>query len=98
MEKHLQELIHEVCESLPTRDVEITNVFDLRRFAQMAHYAWKQEIGFHPDMFTNALKATELFKNLPEEDIKAKALKLCSKADFAKSMFHAAFDLVKLSI
>ena len=64
----------------------------------MVHYAWKHNLGFHPDMFQEALKATELFKSLPEEEIDAKSDELCLQADFAKSMFHAAFDLDKLSI
>lgn len=98
MEKHLQKLIHNVCNGFPTRDVEIINVFDQRRFALMAHYAWKQGIGFHPDMFMDALKETELFKSLSEKEIEAKAHKLCNQADFAKSMFHAAFELENLSI
>ncbi len=98
MEEHLQELIHNVCNGFPTRDVEIINVFDQRRFARMAHYAWKHGIGFHPDMFMNALKETELFRNLSEKEIEAKAHELCNQADFAKSMFHAAFELENLSI
>ncbi len=84
MEEHLQELINNVCGGFPTRDVEIINVFDQRRFARMVHYAWKQGIGFHPDMFMN--------------EIETKAHELCNKADFAKSMFHAAFELENLSI
>ena len=59
---------------------------------------WKQGIGFHPDMFMNALKETELFKGLSEKEIETKAHELCNKADFAKSMFHAAFELENLSI
>ena len=98
LEEHLQELINNVCGGFPTRDVEIINVFDQRRFARLVHYAWKQGIGFHPDMFMNALKETELFKGLSEKEIETKAHELCNKADFAKSMFHAAFELENLSI
>ncbi len=96
--KKLQELIQDVCNGFPTQDVEIINVFDQRRFAQMAHYAWKQGIGFHPDMFKEALMNTDLFRSLPENEIEAKADELCQQADFAKSMFHAAFDLDNLTI
>ncbi len=49
-------------------------------------------------MFMNALKETELFRNLSEKEIEAKAHELCNQADFAKSMFHAAFELENLSI
>ena len=98
MDKKLQELIFAVCDGFPTRDVSVSHVFDQRRFAIMAHYAWKHNLGFHPDMFQEALKATELFKSLPEEDLEKKANQLCIRADFAKSMFHAAFELEKLSI
>lgn len=49
-------------------------------------------------MFMNALKETELFKGLSEKEIETKAHELCNKADFAKSMFHAAFELENLSI
>ena len=76
----------------------VSNVFDLRRFAKMAHYAWKHEIGFHPDMFKDALMKTELFHSLPEQEIETRADELCHQADFAKSIFHAAFDLENLTI
>ncbi|MBD5263286.1 MAG: hypothetical protein HDS39_04345 [Bacteroides sp.] len=98
MDERLQELIFAVCNGFPTRDVSVSQVFDQQRFARMVHYAWKHNLGFHPDMFQEALKATELFKSLPEEEIDAKSDELCLQADFAKSMFHAAFDLDKLSI
>lgn len=98
MDEKLQELIFALCGGFPTHDVCVSQVFDQRRFARMAHYAWKHNIGFHPDMFQEALKATELFKSLPEEEIYKKANQLYLQADFAKSMFHAAFDLEKLSI
>ena len=62
----------------------------------MVHYAWKHEIGFHPDMFKEALKNSELFQNLPDEELNLKSRELCCQADFAKSMFHAAFDLENL--
>ena len=64
----------------------------------MAHYAWKHEIGFHPDMFKDALMKTELFHSLPEQEIETRADELCHQADFAKSIFHAAFDLENLTI
>lgn len=76
----------------------VSNVFDQRKFARMAHYAWKHEIGFHPDMFRDALKNTDIFQSLPENEIEAKAHELCRQADFAKSVFHAAFDLENLTI
>lgn len=74
MDKKLQELIFAVCDGFPTRDVSVSQVFDQRRFAIMAHYAWKHNLGFHPDMFQEALKATELFKSLPEEDLEKKRI------------------------
>lgn len=98
MDEKLQELIFAVCDGFPTRDVCVSHICDQRRLARMAYYAWKNEIGFHPDMFQEALKATELFKSLPEEEIDSKSNELCLQADFAKSMFHAAFDLENLSV
>ena len=98
MDETLQELIQKVCSEFPTYDVGVSNVFDLRRFAKMAHYAWKQGIGFHPDMFKNALMNTEVFHYLQEHEIETKAHELCQQADFAKSVFHAAFDLENLTI
>lgn len=98
MDETLQDLIQKVCFGFPTYDVGVSNVFDLRRFAKMAHYAWKYEIGFNPDMFKDALMNTELFHSLPEQEIEEKAYELCRQADFAKSMFHAAFDLENLKI
>lgn len=98
MDEKLQELIQTVCSGFPTLDVNVSQVFDLRRFARMVHYAWKNEIGFHPDMFTEALKKAELFKNLNEDELESKANELCHQADFAKSMFHATFKLEKLSL
>lgn len=64
----------------------------------MVHYAWKQNIGFHPDMFKDSLKETELFQNLLEEVLDAKSAELCRQADFAKGILHAAFDLENLKI
>lgn len=98
MDQKLQELIQGVCSELPTLDVRISNVFDLRRFARMAYYAWKQDIGFHPEMFKDSLKKTELFQNLPEEVLDAKSIELCHQADFAKDILHATFDLENLKI
>ncbi|WP_300906032.1 hypothetical protein [uncultured Bacteroides sp.] len=98
MDETLQELIQKVCSGFPSYDVGVSNVFDLRRFAKMAHYAWKHEIGFHPEMFKEALMNTDQFHSLSENEIEAKADELCQQADFAKSMFHAAFDLENLTI
>lgn len=98
MEEKLQELIRNVCSGFTTFDVKVSHIFDVRRFAIVAHYAWKHNIGFHPDMFKTALKSTKLFQTLPDEDIEAKAYELCRQADFAKSIFHAAFELENLSI
>ncbi len=98
MDETLKELIQKVCSGFPSFDVSVSNHFDQRRFVRMAHYAWKHEIGFHPDMFKNALMNTNLFQTLPENEIEAMATELCHKADFAKSMFHMAFDLEKLTI
>lgn len=98
MDEILQELISRVCEGFPSRDVIISNVSDQKRLAVMSHYAWKHKIGFHPDMFRDALKSTSMFKCLKEEELDSKANELCNQADFAKSLFHAAFDLEKLSI
>lgn len=98
MEEELQNLIVKVCAGFPTYNVSLTNIFDLRRFSKMVYFAWKHDLGFHPDMFVEALKSTECFKNLTDEDIEDKACYLCSQADFAKSIFHAAFDLESLSV
>ena len=98
MDETLQELIQKVCSGFPTHDVGVSNVFDQRRFAKMAHFAWKHAIGFHPDMFKKALMNTELFHSLQEHEIETKAHELCQQADFARSMFHAAFDLENLTI
>lgn len=98
MDEKLQGLIHEVCSGFPTHDVNLSQVFDLRRFARMTHYAWKNNIGFHPEMFTEALKEADMFKNLNEDELESKAYELCCQADFAKSMFHAAFDIENLSL
>ena len=98
MEETLQNLILELCLQFPYRDVNITNIFDQRRFVKVVHYAWKYEIGFHPYLFKTALEATELFGSLPENEIEQASRELCIKADFVKSMFHSAFDLENLSI
>lgn len=98
MDSRLQELILDVCHGFPSRDVSVSHIFDFRRFAKMVHYAWKNEIGFHPDMFKDALRSDNLFNSLSEEELEAKASELCSQADFAKTIFHAAFDLEKLTI
>lgn len=98
MEDRLQELIRNVCSGFPTVDVNVSHIFDARRFAIMVHFAWKHDIGFHPDMFKAALKATELFQAMPDNVIEEKASELCYQADFAKSMYHAAFDLEHLSL
>jgi len=49
-------------------------------------------------MFKDALMNTDQFHSLSENEIEAKADELCQQADFAKSMFHAAFDLENLTI
>lgn len=98
MEEKLKELIFKVCAGFPTRDVCICNISDQKRFARMSHYAWKYELGFHPDMFKEALSSLDKFKCLSGDELDTKANELCKEADFAKSMFHAAFDLEKLSI
>lgn len=98
MDKTLQGLIEDVCKGFPSPDVEVTNVFDERRFARMAHYAWKHELGFNPKMFKDALKETPNFQRLSEDALEKKANELCLQACFAKAMFHAAFDLENLSI
>lgn len=98
MNEDLQKLIHRVCSSFPTQDVEISNVFDLRRFAHMVHYAWKNEIGFNPAMFKDALKNTENFQSLSEEELDVKSSQLCRQADFAKALLHASFELEHLKI
>ncbi len=98
MDETLQELIYKVCSEFPTLDVEVCNIFDQRRFARMTHYAWKNGIGFHPDMFKNALKHSNLFQGLCEEELDEKSSQLCHQADFAKNMLHATFDLEHLTI
>ena len=98
MDDKLQELIFEVSSHLTPGDLKISHIFDLRRFAKMAHYAWINEIGFHPSMFKESLKKAELFSSIPEDTLEDMALQLCIQADFAKSMFHAAFDIEKLPI
>ena len=92
MDQELQNLIQLVCSSFTTYDVKVSHIFDLRRFARMAHYAWKHDIGFHREMFKNALKETELFGNLTDEELDEKSLDLCLQAEFAKGILHAAFD------
>ena len=64
----------------------------------MAHYAWKNQKVFNPDMFKEVLLSVEKFQNLSEEEIEGMANELCSQADFATSLFHAAFDLNKSTI
>lgn len=99
MEEHLQSLIRELCSNFTSQDVRISsNVFDLRRLAKLAHYAWIHDLCFHPDMFKNALKEVELFQSLSDDELNAKSVELCHHADFAKSIFKAAFDLEKLTI
>lgn len=49
-------------------------------------------------MFKNALKEVELFQSLSDDDLNAKSAELCHYADFAKSIFKAAFDLEKLTL
>lgn len=99
MEEQLQSLIRELCSNFTSQDVRISsNVFDLRRFAKLTHYAWIHDLGFHPDMFKNALKEVELFQSLSDDDLNAKSAELCHYADFAKSIFKAAFDLEKLTL
>lgn len=97
MKDQLKYLIENVCSGLTSLDVSISQIFDQCRFARMAHYAWKNEIGFHPEMFKEALKKIEKFNRLSEEELELKSRELCSQADFAKSMFHAAFDMENLS-
>lgn len=98
MDQELQNLIQRLCLGFPTHDVNVSQIFDMRRFARMVHYAWKNEIGFHPEMFKNALKETDLFGNLSEEVLDAKSAQLCHQSDLAKGVLHAAFDIEKLSI
>ncbi len=98
MDEKLQKLLYAVCSGFPTRDVRVCNIFDQRRLVRMAHYAWKNNIGFHPDMFKCAMKNIELFQSLSEEELDSKAEYLCLQADSAKSVFHVAFDLEHLSI
>ena len=98
MDQELQELIQRVCSGFPTHDVNVIQIFDMRRFARMVYYAWKHDIGFHPEMFKTALKGTELFGNFSEEALDAKSAKLCHQADFAKGILHAAFDIENLPI
>lgn len=98
MDDKLQELVHTVCQGFPTCDVKVSQVFDLRRLARMVHYAWKNNIGFHPDMFKDELKETRLFQNLSDEELDAKSSQLCHQADFAKGILHATFDLEHLKI
>lgn len=98
MEDKLQDLIFKVCEGLTSLDVSIYHIFDQRRFARMAHFAWKNGIGFHPEMFKIALKKIEKFNCLTDEEIEQKSHELCTQADLTKSMFHAAFDLEGLTI
>lgn len=62
----------------------------------MVHYAWKNSLSFNPEDFKEILKTVDKFKILSEEELEAKAKLLCDQADFAKSMFYAAFDLEKL--
>ncbi|MGN0224256.1 MAG: hypothetical protein ACI4AM_09580 [Muribaculaceae bacterium] len=92
MDQELQKLIFFFCEGLPTREVDIYNSFDLKRFARVIHCAWKHKIGFHPDMFKNALKEVEVFQPLSDEELTAKSMKLCEQADFAKSMYQLIRD------
>ncbi|MCC8071269.1 MAG: hypothetical protein LIO90_05650 [Bacteroidales bacterium] len=98
MDNTLQNLIVDVCQGFPTQDVGVSNINDAKRLARMAHYAWKHEIGFHPDMFNEALRGSAVFANLSDEDLEDKARELCHQADFAKLMFHAAFDLEGLTL
>jgi len=96
MDEKLKEYIYKVCSGFTTQDVRVSHIFDQRRFAKMAHYAWKHEIGFHPDMFKEALLSVELFKHLSDAELDTKSSELCHQADFAKAMFHAAFDFGNL--
>lgn len=98
MDEKLKKLILNVCQGFPTQDVVVSNTFDARRFARLVHYAWTHDIGFHPDMFKEALQTAKVFSSLSDEELEDKARTLCLQADFAKEMFHAAFDLEKLSI
>lgn len=98
MDSTLQKLIADVCQGFPTQDVGVSQIFDARRFALMVHYAWKHEIGFHPDMFEETLRGSDVFSNLSDEELEMKACEVCHQADFAKLMFHAAFDLEGLTL
>ena len=92
MEQKLQEFIHTVCNGFPTQDVCRSNISDIRRFAQMAHYAYENNLSFHPDMFKQALMSIEKFKDLSTDEIASKSTCLCRQADFAKLILHAEYD------
>lgn len=48
-------------------------------------------------MFKEALKTAKVFSLLSDDELEDKARTLCLQADFAKAMFHAAFELEELS-
>ncbi len=98
MDGKLQELIYEVCNGFPSRDVKISQIFDQRRFVRMVHYAWKNNLSFNTEDFKETLKVVDKFKNLSEENLETKAIELCDQAEFAKLMFYTAFELENLSI
>lgn len=96
MNQELQNLIQRLCSGLLTHDVSISQIFDLRRFAQMTHYAWKHEVGFHPDMFKKSLKETKLFRDLSDEVLDEKSVALCRQADFALNILRLTSDIDSL--
>lgn len=98
METKLQELIKDVCDGFTSPDVSVMHITDARRFAIMAYHAWKHNIAFHPDMFKEALEATEMFETLSDQEIEEKSNNLCHHADFAKMMFRTAFEIERLSL
>lgn len=98
MDKKLQDLIFALCDGFSSTDVIVSHICDQRRLARLVHYAWKQEIGFNPDMFKEALTRTNNFQNLSNEELDTKANDLCKQADFGKSLLYATFDLEKLTI
>lgn len=95
MDQELQDLIQCVCSGFTTHDVRVSQIFDVQRFAKMTHYAWKHEIGFHPEMFKKALRGTEVFRNLSEEELDEKSRELCRQADLAKDILRVASEIEK---
>lgn len=99
MDQKLLEMTQAVCSGFTTRDVNVYQILlNLHEFQRMVYYAWKLNVGFNPFMFKNALKRTKIFQDLSEEELDEKSSELCYLANFAESMFHAAFEEIdKLS-